>query len=218
MEIRSNIIELNQSISGRIGFCGITDYGNKAIAPPFHHFDLGGFVNGMSYENLNSFQKLFIAIIDEKLFINCNYENIDKNFNVWEYGPKRSNFLYGYTYTPARGYIIIFDVKDRNNNWEMYLNGIEYFNKYFNCDYYLTGKTYLSYVENSGFEHNLYLVLYDNRGYKVWSKLYKKHYDYIEKNIKMDDLYFLYMKKLISDYKEEINNDLMFKKIVEVGK
>jgi hypothetical protein len=75
----------------------------------------------------------------------------------------------------------------------------------------------MSYDNETGFYHNLLLVIYDNNGYKVWSKRYRGKYSFEDKlkdrtekyyQEKLIHIYYEIIQSLLNDYKEEINADL----------
>jgi len=219
MSIHSDIIGLKQPVNGSLGYCSIFDYHFKCI-PRSHSWTF----NGISMKNLDALQKTFYETVQSKLAVDCRYDTISKNFNIAKYGPNNPRFLKSYHFTIPQNYAKIYDEQDSNNIWRMNKGTLDFLNKYFTCDYYLTGKINLNCVDDSKIKNKtiiqpwLFLVLYNKHGYKVWSKLYKREYDDIYNNQNANELYYMVIKQLINDCKEEINNDLSFKSAEEVKK
>jgi hypothetical protein len=239
MKIESSIVESNKQLNGKIGFCGIfSDEIPEWYVPP----SLLYMPEVTKLENiyligqpLDELQSLFLDSIGNRELTDCNYETL-KNFNYRKSRVRYSLLFKRYPFIAPKGYIDIFDEKYEyskssgccligyeiiqyekyvDDKWVMHKDSLRFLNEFFICDYYLTGKVYMSYEKGSGFYHNLLLVIYDNEGYKVWSKIYKNKYSYdgIEGNFmeiikKQSSMCYENIQRLLNDYKEEINNDL----------
>ena len=210
LQIKNDIIESNKQLVGRIGFCSIVSDSNQEEVPPFWHFTKTEWrVRGIYYK-IDELQNLFLDIIGNRELVDCNYKKL-KDFNYRKSRPIYFDFLAETYFSQPKGYIEIFDRKDEDGNWVMYKEGLRFLNDFFNCDYYLTGKVYLSYEKKSGYDHNLLLVIYNHEGYKVWSKRYKNKYlfdDKLKGNAMIEETYYKNIKTLLNDYKDEINKDL----------
>jgi len=207
VKIEFGIVELNQPVNGTVGFCGLFDY--YIFRPPLSH----AFETGLKYEDLNELPKLFLKEINIKSIVDCSYENI-KDFDYFKYQSRYPSILVNRHGTIPKGYIEIFDI-----DWVMYHYSLDFFNKYFKCDYYLTGWVNMAYIpkpvselfgkSSDKYVTNLFLVLYDNKGFRIWSNIYQKEFVYIEKNENFREVYYSYLTTLINECKSEINKDLL---------
>ena len=145
MSINTDIIELKQPVTGAIGFCSLFDYRIQNFPLP-HTWTS----SGLSVEILATLQKNFLEVIQNKIAIDCKYDTINKNFDIVKYGP-RYPLLYGYEFTTAYNYVKIFDEKDQNGQLKMNKVTLDFLNKYFKCDYYLTGKISLYFIDDHKF-------------------------------------------------------------------
>jgi len=217
-KMKSDIMESNDQLIGKIGFCCIFSYSmlEGEALELLWHFKPEKLARGISYYNLDELQNLFLDIIGNRELIDCNYEKLN-DFNRRKSLPRYSHFFNEYRFSYPHGYIMIFDEKDKDGVWVMYQDSLRFLNEFFNCDYYLTGKIYMSYEKESGYEHNLLLVIYNNKGYKVWTKRYRNKYSFDDKiedrtekfyPEKIRNIYYENIKTLFNDYKDEINKDL----------
>ena len=183
-----------KQISGKIGFCGITDIGqSNGIKTK----DLCGF-NHSQYRDIQKYllNKLAYGIVD------CDY---DKTSNKFERSDVASIKSSGW-------YPCMFDVY-KENKWSLYDKCLEYLNVRFKCDYYLTGAVKGEYDGNINkgvkkFRVELYLVVYDNQGRKIYGGMFTKVYDDIEKNKSSEHIYYSCFKRFLDDYSQRINADL----------
>lgn len=206
VNIQPDIIEANQQIVGNIGFGGIFYYPMHGASPPSYWFPMVI----LSSDNMDKLNNMFLKIIEDNISADCRYDKI-KNFNYFQ---TFHNPYIKSRYAGALGYVHVFDEKDQNNVWKMNYKCRGFFNEYYDCAYYLICRCDLIFVKadsNKGLfiEPNLLIILYNNNGFRVWSKLFKKKYLYVDQNQTTSDLYFFYMKKMIEDSKTEINDTLI---------
>lgn len=205
VNIRSDIVELKHPISGSIGFCSIFTNKPEGSLPLSQGFGRSGLG-----KNMNNLQKDLFDILGNKIAVDCRYDRIqDVNFIK----PRPDLLHVGMYYGTAIGYLQFYDEKDAYGNWKMWRDAYIFFNKYFKCDYYLTGKFYFVFTDDSdnkriGIEPNILLIIYDYRGFRVWSKLYKKQYYYVEKDVLTADILYPFVKNMLNDNKELIKKDL----------
>jgi len=212
VKIENDIVESSNQLKGRIGFCCIFSYfGIEGIESKWQFFKLETYAY-IPYKYLNELQNLFLDIIGNRELVDCNYEKLN-DFNYRKSRPRDPNPFTVHHFWQPNSYIKIFDDKNKDE-WMMYKDVLRFLNEFFNCDYYLTGKVYMSYEKKSGYEHNLLLVIYNNKGYKVWSKRYRNKYSFDDVDEwprdrdKIAEKYYENIKSLLNDYKEEINKDL----------
>jgi hypothetical protein len=224
VKIENDIVKSSNQLKGKIGFCGVS-ITSKAEGY-YHSLFLKQTESGtplteivIADQHLVELQSLFLDIIGNRELTDCNYETL-KDFNYRKSRPNYpSLFFTNYDFLYPKGYIGIFDEKDENDEWTMFHDSLRFLNEFFICDYYLAGKIYMSYDNETGFYHNLLLVIYNNEGYKVWSKIYKNKYSYDKiKEIKTEDwrenlmnrfnMRYEIIQRLLNDFKAEINNDL----------
>lgn len=218
--IREDVVDLKQQVTGKIGFCSIFDY-YISLDVPFRYDPAfkGISIRGI-FDDCNNLQNFFLNSVKDRIATDCRYRS-SKESHISEAYRKYPLFLSKWETNPAMGYIFFYDERDSRGNWRMHPAAVNYFNKYFKSDYYLTGRLDLYYTFDSQrkmieIEPNLLLILYDDEGYKVWSKLYKKKYDYIPDEVNKKDTSYMYVKQMIVDLSEEINRDLMFNQSSEV--
>jgi len=205
VNIQPDVVEAKQQITGNIGFCGNFFYPMHGASPPSYWFNMVI----MSRDNMDKLNNMFLKTIEGNISADCRYDKI-KDFNYFH---TFNNPYIKSRYAGGPGYAHIFDEKDQNNVWKMNYKCRGFFNEYYDCDYYLVCRCDLIFIRVTGnkglfIEPNLLLILYDNKGFRVWSKLLKRQYVYVDKNQTTSDLYFFYMKQLITDNKLEINNTL----------
>ena len=204
--IQPEIIVKKQNIFGDIGFCGILGY---------NQIDTSG-IKQIYYKNLLIIQNDFLDSIDGKYSVKCNYEGI-KDFNYMKFLSKYPEVIKN-NYNPPIGYVQLFDEKDKNGVWKLHDTCIYFLNDHFKCDYYLAGRIDLSSADKKlNIKYypdfiivRLVLVLYDNKGYKVWSNIYQKKYEYKIKDQLQADISYFYVKKMMNDSTVEITNNLSF--------
>ena len=211
VKIENDIVESSNQLAGKIGYCGISHASVKEGEPYLSLVpDREYFLGSIYYLYLEKLQNLFLDSIGNRELVDCNFETL-KDFDYRKSKPKYSSFpiiVHGHSF--PKGYIMIYDEKYDYYKWMMNKDSLRFLNEFYNCDYYLTGKIFMSYEKESGWEHNLLLVIYDNKGYKVWSKRYRGKYsfDNMPKHAALDGRYYENIQQLFKDFKVEINQDL----------